>query len=177
MRVVTRILSPSKSNATSTRWCPGSGVVVTTSGCTSARLHAARVWSEPSAVADSGGGQGARAPPFGKVKKCKRAPLRENYVLRSRKRIILRYYPPLPTEPRRLFEIEITKKFCYYPPPSPPLNRIGFLRSRNNSATTPPPPPSLNRNRLFEITKKFCYSPPPTESRRHGTSHESGPPP
>ena len=34
-------------------------------------------------VADSGGGQGARAPPpSGKVKKCKRAPLTENDVLR-----------------------------------------------------------------------------------------------
>ena len=39
------------------------------------------------------GGQGARAPPFGKVKKCKRAPLTENDVFRSRKRKILRYYP------------------------------------------------------------------------------------
>ena len=42
----------------------------------------------------------------------------------------------------------------YYPPPPPP-NRVGFWRPRKNSATTPPP----------------------TESRRHGTSHESGPPP
>ena len=68
------------------------------------------------AVADSGGG--GPGPPFGKVKKCKRAPLTENDVLRSR-------------------FFETTENFCY-------------------SATTPPPP---------------------TESRRHGTSHESGPPP
>ena len=39
---------------------------------------------------------GGRAGPFGKVKKCKRAPLTENYVWRSRKREILRYYPPPP---------------------------------------------------------------------------------
>ena len=32
---------------------------------------------------------------------------------------------PPPTEPRRL--LEITEKFCYYPPP---LNRVGFWRSR-----------------------------------------------
>ena len=36
-------------------------------------------------------------------------------------------YYPTPTEPRRL--LEITEKFCYYPPP-PPLNRVGFWRSR-----------------------------------------------
>ena len=34
--------------------------------------------------------------------------------------------PPPPTEPRRL--LEITEKFCYYHPP--PLNRVGFWRSR-----------------------------------------------
>ena len=48
------------------------------------------------------GGPGGPGPPFGKVKQCKRAPLTENSVWRSRKRKILRYYPPPPTEPHRL---------------------------------------------------------------------------
>ena len=88
------------------------------------------------AVADSGGGPGGPAPPFGKVKTQKRAPLTENDVLRSRKREILRYYPP-PTESA----FGDNGKFLLLP--SPPLNRTGFLRSRKISATTPPPP--LNR--------------------------------
>ena len=70
-------------------------------------------------MADSGGGpRGPRAPPFGKVKKSKRAPLTENSVCRSRKRKSMRYYPP-PIDSRML--LESTEKFCYYPPP---LNRV-----------------------------------------------------
>ena len=41
-----------------------------------------------------GGPGGPGPPPLGKVKKSKRAPLTENDVFRSRKRKILRHYPP-----------------------------------------------------------------------------------
>ena len=79
-------------------------------------------------------GGGARAPPFGKASKCKRAPLTE----------ISWYYPPPlnrvgfrrpqknsattpPTESRRL--PETTEKFCYYPPPTE-SRRLGASHER-----------------------------------------------
>ena len=69
-----------------------------------------------------------------------------------------------------LFVVHGKENFWYYPPP--PLNRIGFWGSGENPATTPPP---TEAHRLLKITETFCYYPPPTESRRHGTSHESEP--
>ena len=136
-------------------------------------------------MADLGGAQGARAPPFGKEKKLKKGPLTENEVLRPRKRKNLRYYPPPP--PNRIaWAFGDHGKFLLLPPP--PLNRIGFSRSRKRDhgkiLLLLPPPPPLNRigfsrsrkrddgkilllppltesHRLLEITEKFCYYPPP----------------
>ena len=89
-------------------------------------------------VADSGGGPGA--PPLRESKKPKKGPI--NGKCR--------------------FEVTEKVKFCATTPPPPPLNLIGFLRSRKNSATTPPPTES---HRVFEITEKFCYYPLPPLNR------------
>ena len=93
------------------------------------------------------GGPGGPAPPSGKVKKPKRAPLTENVVSRSRKRKFLRYYPRPPLNRIGFWR---PRKISATTPPPPPLNRIGFWRSRKNSATTPPP---LNRVDMALHTK------------------------
>ena len=119
---------------------------------------------------------GARAPPFGKVKKKKWAPFTEDCVLRARKRNSAVLPPPPPIESRRLCEAFLDHdKFLLLPPPTPTESHR-VLGTTEKFRYYPPPP--TESHRVLVITGKSCYyPPPPTESRGHGTSHESGPPP